>query len=125
MNLPNLPEWFQYNFFFIFWGTDRGVVGFPSSLVVFFQFRYPLDMYLILSVVLIYRKYLPNLFQYRVSFKEKKKKKKEKKEKKISGRVKEDNNGNYIPNSFSFFDKKKNKNTSLARRRFERRLRYE
>lgn len=40
---PNLPGWFQYNFFFIFWGTDRGVVGFPSSLVLFsFPVQIPL-----------------------------------------------------------------------------------
>lgn len=48
---PNLPEWFQYNFFFIFWGTDRGLLV-SLLLLFFFQFRYPLDMYLILSVVL-------------------------------------------------------------------------
>lgn len=34
----------------------------------------------------------------------------------MCGRMKEDNNGNYIPNSFSFFDKKKSKNTSSTRR---------
>lgn len=27
----------------------------------------------------------------------------------MCARMEEDNNGNYIPNSFSFFDKKKNK----------------
>lgn len=55
VNLPNLPEWFQYIFFFIFWGRDRGLLLVSLLLlflISFFQFRYPLDMYLILSVVL-------------------------------------------------------------------------
>lgn len=52
---PNLPEWFQYNFFFIFWGRDRGLLLVSLLLLFyffFFLFRYPLDMYLILSIVL-------------------------------------------------------------------------
>lgn len=74
-------------------------------------------MYLILSVVL--STLCTMLFQYRKSFKGKIEKER-RKEKEMGGRMKEDNNGNYIPNSLSFFDKKKNKNTSLTRRRFEK-----
>lgn len=42
MNLLTCLSGFNIIFFFIFWGTDRGVVGFPSSLV--FNFFFPVQI---------------------------------------------------------------------------------
>lgn len=48
---PNLPRWFQYSFFLFFLLLGCGLLV-SLLLFIFFQFRYPLDMYLILSIVL-------------------------------------------------------------------------
>lgn len=77
---PNLPEWFQYFFFSSFGVRIGGLL--VSLLLLFcflFLFGYPLDMYLILSVVL--STLCTILFQYRKSFKEKKEIERRKEEK--------------------------------------------
>lgn len=71
MNLLTCLGGFTTFFFLIFWGRDRGVVGFPSSLVFNFFFPAQIPLRYVFNIVncLIYLMYY--MFQYRKNPKKK------------------------------------------------------